>query len=139
MTNPPTLSTLGSFSSLNTGAQADWVVTSVGGGTPIPVGSSGFTESAGAVSALAVDSFGGLYAGHIGLIYGLDEWPGGPAWSGIINSGINGNVNALVFDGSGNLYAGGASPMRGCLRSTTSPRRNQPPPWSCRNPLGRIL
>ncbi len=64
-----------------------------------------------AVSELAVDGSGNLYAGGSFTTAGgvaanrIAKW-NGSAWSAL-GTGMNGDVKALAVDGSGNLYAGG--------------------------------
>ncbi|MFN8469804.1 MAG: PxKF domain-containing protein [Caldilineaceae bacterium] len=68
-----------------------------------------------AVNALALDSSGNLYAGGAFITAGgvpanrVAKW-NGSSWSSLgsgTNNGTGSNVNALVVDGSGKLYAGG--------------------------------
>ncbi len=61
----------------------------------------------GAVSALALDGSGNLYAGGSFTSPGnnIAKW-NGSAWSGL-GVGLNSAVLALAVDGSGNVYAGG--------------------------------
>jgi uncharacterized delta-60 repeat protein len=113
----------GSFTSLN-GVAVGGIARLTSAGildTTFNVGGSGFT---GSINAIAIDSSGNIYVG--GLFGGYNGF-GSNAQniiklnsngakialntsdvSGTTTNGVNGAVNALAFDSSGNLWVGGA-------------------------------
>lgn len=84
-----------------------------------------------AVNALAVDTFGNLYAGGAftasGTSTGLNRvamW-NGSNWQGLGSGISNGVVNALATDGAGNIFAGGEFTLAGTVTANNLAKWNR--------------